>query len=168
MILPGEEPLRKRSHFLCLPGVQHSPKGSGPAAPQVSDHPIHSTGPEARLYYRHVLGMSLHLSELPFPPLRRAVEEDEPHGATVGNPGRKHGLDFSAAWPVEKAAGHLPVEQLSLPSEEALHIKPHGPVAPWVYRSTWKAGHFPVCKRLLGFHLTGPAPCPSRAQSTGY
>ena len=98
-ILPGEEPLRKLSHFPSLPGVQHSPKGPGPAAPQVSDHRIHSTGPEARLYYRHVLGMSLHLSELPLPPLRRAVEEDEPHGATVGNPGRKQGLDFSAAWP---------------------------------------------------------------------
>ena len=72
--------------------------GPGPAAPQVSDHPIHSTGPEARLYYWHVLGMSLHLSELLFLPLRRVVEEDEPHGATVGNPGRTHGLEFSAAW----------------------------------------------------------------------
>ena len=27
------------------------------------------------------------------------------------------------------------MEQLSLASEEALHIKPHGPVAPWVYRT---------------------------------
>ena len=58
---------------------------------------MHSTGPEACLYYWHVLGMSLLLSELPFPPLRRAVEEDEPHGATVGNHSRKHGLEFSAA-----------------------------------------------------------------------
>ena len=68
----------------------------------MSDHPILSRGPEAHLYYRYVLGMSLLLSELPFPPLRRAVEEDEPHGATVGNPGRKHGLDFSGARPCRK------------------------------------------------------------------
>ena len=69
--------------------------------------------------------------------------------------------------PVERAAGHLPVEQLSLPSKEALPIKPHEPVAPLVDRSTWKAGRFPLCKRLLGFHLTGPAPCPSCVQSSG-
>ena len=43
--------------------------------------------------------------------------------------------------PVGKATGHFPIEQISLPSEEALHINPQacGPVGLWTYRSTWKS-----------------------------
>lgn len=70
--------------------------------------------------------------------------------------------------PVEKDAGHLHVQQFSVPSEGDLHINTHGPLALWVYRNMWKAGTFPICKGLLEFHLTGPPTCPFCAQIRGH
>ena len=133
----------------------------------MSDHPILSRGPEAHLYYRYVLGMSLLLSELPFPPLRRAVEEDEPHGATVGNHGRKHGLEFSAPWPCRNgcwasSCGAAVSRRRSSPHQASwacgtLGLQKHVESRP-----------FSCLQGLLGFHLFGPAPCPSCAQIRGH
>ena len=81
--------------------------------------------------------------------------------------GEKLGQSYLEPGSVERAAGHIHLQKLSCPREETLHINPHVPEALWVYRSTWKSGHFPLCKGVLGFHLAGPATCPLCAQSKG-
>ena len=59
--------------FLFLPDVHQSPTDQEPAVPLVSDHPTHSTEDEDCPYLWYALGMSLHLSELPLPPVKSTM-----------------------------------------------------------------------------------------------